>query len=498
MSAPTPTPNTSAPSRPRLRPAPLEQPAGTSRAIASLEAEQAVIGAGLLEDAAVDRARGIVRPDDFAWDAHGELFAAMLALRDREIAIDPLTLSDELDRRGTLAAVGGKAYIGYLLDAVPSTANVEFHARLLLDRARRRRLQDLAYHLADAAGDPETDLQLLAQEASGALLPLAADTEAAARGGFQPVRDTLWAVMEQIEARGRAAQDGQSLGVATGIPELDELIPGGLRPAEFAVFAARPKSAKSTLVGQIALNNVMGWAGPRPRAVGIVSVEMTRQELTEGFLANLARVDRSRIDAGRLRDDDWPKLARASGLLSPAPLYIADDAFPSLPDVVARCTRLKAEHPEIELIAVDYLQRVTNPLKGRRGDEEVNAVSAGLKQLGKRLGVPVIAPAQVNFKETDRDQYRKPEARDVQNCSGAVQDANFFFVLHRDRMTPQWLEVYLDECRRRAPGKCTLGLDGAHMRVFSPREATRSEPPPPRGAPRRDWSEDVVGERESA
>lgn len=489
----------------RLQPPPIEQPHDTPTTIACLDAEQAVVGAALLESDAVDRARVVVTPSDFAWPAFGEIFAAACALRDREESIDPLTLATELERRGTLEGVGGKPMIGFLIDAVPSAANVVFHARIITDRARRRGMQELGLRLIEQAEVAETDLQALAQDASGALLPLATDTGRAGRG-YRPVRDVLWPVMEQIEARARSVSAGNPAsadGVPAGIPELDALIPGGWRAGELVVFAARPKNGKSTIVSQIAVNNALGDVpGGRARAVGLVSTEMTREELAAGFLSNVARVPRTRLDAGTVRDDDWPRLARASGTLAAAPIYVDDEAFPSLTDVIARATKLKQDHPEIELLCVDYLQRVTNPMKGRRGDEENNAVSAGLKQLAKRLGIPVLCPAQVNFKETDRE-HRKPEPRDVQNCSGAVQDANFFFVLHRDAMAPEWLEVHLDECRRAPKGRCTLGWDGAHMRIFSPGESVRVEPAPAYqrtggvapapGRAFRDWTDDIVG-----
>lgn len=433
------------------------------------DAEQAVLAAMLIEPVAVTKARAVWAAADFFASRHRLLFAAMLEIASRDATVDPLTLAAQLGSRGELEAAGGKDYLGFLVDAVPTAANVTYHAELVQACGARRRLLatlDTA-RVAITTGADDS----LAEIAGGIQAALSAAVTKGGRRGFGVVTgEEIIALADSLIQRRALTQAGQIVGVATGYPEIDDVV-NGARPGELLVFAARPKCGKTALVLNMATNAILDEPA-QDHHVGFVSTEMTRDELLEGAGNNLARLTRTQTAAGRVTDAQVGTFAtRLSGLVGH--LHIDDEAFPTLEDVIARSIDLKARHPEITLLVVDYLQRVTKRLAGRRGDEEIAAVTSGIKSLAKALKIPIYAPAQVNYKETDKRENKAPTSADVQGASGFAQDANFLFLLHRPGLfnpapdLTHVLQVELAESRRTAKFTTRLDWHGEFMGIDS-------------------------------
>lgn len=436
------------------------------------DAEQAVLAAMLIDRVAIAKARAACAEEDFFASRHRALFRAILELSSDAVEVDPLTLAARLESRSELAMAGGKDYIGFLVDAVPTSLNVQYHAEIVQRLAAKRRL--LAT-LAEARTAIETGEDRSLVEITGSIQSaLSSVVTIGGRRGFSAVTgDEIVDLADELIARRTAREDGRVVGVATGYPEIDDVV-HGFRPSEFVIIAARPKCGKTTFVVNVAVNEIVD----RRSHVGFVSTEMKRSEILEGAGSRLARVNREQAAGGYLTDAEVQRFATELLPLKEH-LHIDDEAFPTLEDVIARSIDLKARHPEIAFIVVDYLQRITKHMKGRRGDEEISAVTEGLKKLAKAINIPVIAPAQVNYKDTDKRESKKPTSADVQGSSGPAQDANFLFILHRPALfdpNPDLayvLEVELAESRRTAPFIARLDWQGEYMGIDSHRRRNR-------------------------
>lgn len=437
-------------------------------------AEQAVLAACLIDGPAIATSRALVTPDDFFATRHRLLFAAMRDVADGGATVDPLTVASRLDMRGELSGAGGKDYLGFLVDAVPTAANVAHHAELVQACALRRRL--LAT-LSDARAVIETGGETPLAEIAGAVqASLSSAVSRGGRSGFRVVTsEEVIALADDLAARREMHRAGGITGVATGYPELDDRL-HGLRPGELLIIGARPKAGKTALVLNIATNAVIegGLSG------GFVSTEMLRGELLERIGNRLARLTTDQTASGAVTDAEVARYAMRMSEVA-GKLHIDDEAFPTLDDVIARSIDLKARHPEIAFLVIDYLQRVTKRLAGRRGDEEIAAVTEGTKKLAKQLRIPVLAPAQVNYKDTDRREQKAPTLADLQGGSGFAQDANFVLLLHRpavfdpDPSLERVLQVDLAAARRCKNFTTRLDWHGEYMAIDSPLRRAATE-----------------------
>lgn len=430
------------------------------------DAEQAVLGAMLMEPVAITKARAVCGVADFVSPRHRLLFAAMLDIDASGATVDPLTLFSHLGAKGELEAVGGKDYVGALLDVVPTAANVTYHAELVQACGTRRRLLETLKAAETAITTGATDS--LAEIAGQIQSAVSAAVTKGGRKGFGVVTGAeIIDLADELVQRRAATQAGQIVGVATGYPEVDDVL-YGLRPAEFVIVAARPKCGKTALCLNIAVNAIAddGHHG------GFISTEMLRSELLERAGNRLAKLTTHQTASGRLDDKEVGRFATQLAQLA-GRLHIDDEAFPTLDDVIARSIDLKARHPEIAFLVVDYLQRITKRMKGRRGDEELAAVTQGMKALAKELRIPIIAPAQVNYKDSDKRESKAPTLADIQGGSSFAQDGNFVFLLHRpalfdpDPSLAHVLQVELAASRRTQNFTTKLDWHGEFMAIDS-------------------------------
>lgn len=429
------------------------------------DAEQAVLSACLLDSRALTEISDALTPDSFSDSRHGEVYRAMRTLQSTGTDIDPISLSAELARSDRLKFVGGKDYISELLDMVPTAANVSYHAAIVRRESHRRRLLSTLREATEKAGRSDADVVSLAASVQQDLLPMSVARDGK---GYRFMGDVIAEALAEIEDRQKRARAGESFGLLTGYPEIDK-VTNGFRPGEFVLFGGGPKCGKTALTLSIALHSVLKGKG-----AGFVSAEMTAGQLAERCINATALVRTANTSSGWLSTEDWQRMAQAGAdIVRRRNFYVDDEAFPNLGDVIARALHLKAQHPEIPLIVVDYLQLVTSRLQGKRGDEEIKDVTKGLKALAKKAGVTVIAPVQTNYKEVDARATPKPTLRDLQGSSGPAQDGDFVFLIHRpgltnpDPMCASVLEVELAASRRTERFTTQLGWNGSYMRVES-------------------------------
>ncbi|MEX2619599.1 MAG: replicative DNA helicase [Egibacteraceae bacterium] len=388
----------------------------------NLDAETSVLGAMLLSRDAIAEVSELVGADDFYRGAHRTLYEAVRDLYDQGEPVDPITLADELEHRGSLEDVGGAVGITDLVSRVPTAANALYYARIVAEQALRRRLID--------AGTGITRLGYDAAKGADEAVDAAEQTiyDVAQRGyssEFVPMKDLLMESFERIEKLHEAKS--AITGLATGFTDLDELT-AGLQPQNLVVIAARPAMGKSTLITNIATHVTVEQRKP---AV-MFSLEMSQRELIDRILAAYSHVPSERLRTGRLNDTDWPKLSQAMGRLAEAPLFIDDTPGINMMEIRAKCRRLKAKHG-LDLVIVDYLQLMQSHRRAENRVQEVSELSRGMKILAKELDVPVVALSQLSRKPEDRTD-RRPQLSDLRESGSIEQDADLVAFIYRDEV----------------------------------------------------------------
>jgi replicative DNA helicase len=387
----------------------------------SEDAEQAVLSAMLIDQDAVLRAVEHVNDSMFYAERHRRIFRAMVSIAEKGGVVDPLTLSDELLRRGELEGSGGKDYIGLLLDIVPTAANIEYHAAIVREKGILRRLIEVSTAIVSDAFEAKLTARELLDEAESKIFQV---SQAQTKDGFTRIKELLWPTMERIEA---LQAGGQTVtGVASGFKDLDEMT-SGFQPADLIIVAARPSMGKTAFTLNIAQHAAIEDKVP----VAFFSLEMSKESLVQRMLTSEARIDAQRLRKGMLRDDDFPRLARAAGILSGAPVWIDDTPGISILEMRSKARRLKAESG-VGMVIVDYLQLMQGPAGVESRQQEVSQISRGLKALAKELNVPVIALSQLSRAPEQRTgDNKRPQLSDLRESGAIEQDADLIMFLFR-------------------------------------------------------------------
>lgn len=395
----------------------------------SEEAEQAVLGAMLLDADAAIKAVELLEDTAFYRDNHRRLFRTMARVVERNDVIDPVVLRDELERQGELEAAGGMDYIAELLDVVPTAANVSYHCRIVKDKALRRRLIEAGTSIVQAAYEGPQDIDLLLDQAEERVFEVSFQ-----RGTNEVIRikELMWKTMERIEARHRG--DESVRGVQSGFTDLDAKT-NGFQKSDLIIVAARPSMGKTSFCLNIAANAALEHQIP----VAIFSLEMSRDQLVERLLASESFVDLSRLRSGNLRDDDYPKMSRAAGLLGTAPIWIDDTPALTLLELRSKARRLKAEH-DIQLLVIDYLQLIRGTSRNESRQEEISFISRSLKAIARELDTPVLALSQLSRAPEQRGGDHRPVLSDLRDSGAIEQDADLVMFLYRAEMYPSLLE----------------------------------------------------------
>ncbi|HJS46658.1 MAG TPA: replicative DNA helicase [Gemmatimonadales bacterium] len=387
------------------------------------EAEQAVLGAMLLDQDAALRAAELIDDSMFYREPHRRLFRAMLALTEQRTVIDHVTLRDELLRRNELDAVGGSGYLAELLESVPTAANVEFHCRIIKEKAVLRRLIEVSTQVVAEAYDGQLTAGELLDAAESRIFTI---SQQRGQEGFTRLKEMLWPTMERIETLQKSGQ--RVTGVPSGFADLDDKTTGFQR-SELVIVAARPSMGKTAFCLNVATHAAID-AGA---GVAIFSLEMSKEALVQRMLCAEAMVDSQRVRQGMLQDSDYTRLARAAGVLQNAAIWIDDTPALTLLEMRSKARRLKADN-EVSLIVLDYLQLMRTTERAESRVQEISEISRSLKALARELEVPVIALSQLSRASEQRGGDRKPILSDLRDSGAIEQDADLVLFIHRPEM----------------------------------------------------------------
>ncbi len=387
---------------------------------ASAEAEISVLGGMLIDRDAVARAVEHVNDSMFFKEGHRRMFRAMARLFERGEAIDVITVSEELKKTGELDGAGGLEYLAQLLDAVPTAANIEYHARIVREKALLRRLIDASSQIIrDAYEQGQREVDEVLDQAESRIFQVA---QSRAREGFVWIKEILWPTFEHIE---RLQESGTGItGVPTGYADLDRMTTG-LQKGDLIIVAARPAMGKTSLVLNIAQNAAI----EQSTTVAIFSLEMSKEQLVQRLLCAEGRVDAQKLRRGRLSPDEYQRLAAAAGHLNTAPLWIDDSPGATVLEMRAKARRLKSE-TDLGLLIIDYMQLMSSSTRAENRVQEVSEISRGLKSLARELEVPVVALSQLSRAPEQRTD-RRPQLSDLRESGSIEQDSDLVAFLYR-------------------------------------------------------------------
>jgi replicative DNA helicase len=390
----------------------------------AVDVEEQILGAMLLEKEAISRVIEVIDPSTFHAERNRKVFQAVVRLFERGEPADAITVAEELRRRGDLDAVGGEAYLVELTMKVSSAANVEYHARIVLEKALMRSLIAETGKINARAFNQTEDAFDLLDQAEQAIFRI---SEARMKRNFVSMDKAVHDTLEMLESI-HGTHSGVT-GVPSGFHDLDTLT-GGWQNSDLIIVAGRPSSGKTAFALSLASNAAMHKS--KPTAVGVFSLEMSTPQLVMRLLCATSRVDAHAVRTGRLPEDDWKRLSLGAGNLAKAQIYIDDSASLGILELRAKCRRLKAEHG-IGLAIVDYLQLMQGPKAAENREKEISAISRSLKALAKELNIPVVALSQLSRAVEGRTDKR-PILSDLRESGAIEQDADVVIFVHRPEM----------------------------------------------------------------
>lgn len=396
----------------------------------NIEAEQAVLGAMLIEKEAIPKVMEILRDTDFYREAHRVIFTAMLELYNKNEAVDMITVTEILKRDSKLEDVGGIAYVTSLANAVPTAANVVYHASIIEEKSILRQLVSVSTQIASMGYEAGDDVKNIIDSAESKILEISNRKKTA---DFTPINEIVLDSFKSIEAL--MGNKNGITGLPTGFDDLDNLT-SGLHGSDFIILAARPSMGKTAFALNVVQNVAIRAAkrmGGGPKTVAFFSLEMSKEQLVQRMLCAKANIDSQRLRIGELRDEDWAMLINTADTLSNANIYIDDTAGITAMDMRSRARRLKIEHG-LDLIVVDYLQLMQGSgKKNNSGDrqQEVSEISRSLKALARELNVPVVALSQLS-RSVEARQVKRPMLSDLRESGSLEQDADIVAFLYRE------------------------------------------------------------------
>ncbi len=392
----------------------------------SIEAEQSLLGALLLDNQAFDRVADLVTGEDFYRDDHRRIWRHISKLVENAKPADVVTVSESIEASEDKDKTGGPAYLGALAQNTPSALNIRRYAELVRERAVQRRLAQVATGIAEEAlNSGGKDVGQLLDEAESKIFQIA---EAGARRneGLIEIKPVLARVFEKIDHLYHRDNPSDVTGVPTGFVDLDRMT-AGLQPGDLIIVAGRPSMGKTAL----ALNIAEHVAVDNGLPVAIFSMEMSSTQLAMRMLGSIARVDQHKMRTGRLNDKEWSELSEAMGKLHETPIYIDEGGALTALEVRARARRLKRQYSKLGLIVIDYLQLMAASTQGENRATEISEISRSLKAMAKELDVPVVALSQLN-RAVDQRPDRRPVMSDLRESGAIEQDADVIMFVYRE------------------------------------------------------------------
>ena len=386
----------------------------------SVEAEQSVLGSMLLSKEAIYVALERLKSDDFYLEAHRTIFDIIAELHENREPVDLITVTETLRNRKMLESVGGVTYLTTLTEVVPTPANIAQYCKIVEEKALLRRLLEATSKILSMAYEAREDVEELLDEAERMIFGIIHKRRV---DNFHHIKDVLLATFERIEQLYNSK--GGITGVPTGFPDLDAMT-SGLQPSDLILVAARPSMGKTAFALNIAQNAAIRHRIP----VAIFSLEMSKEQLVQRMLCAESNVDSHKLRTGRLEEDDWPRLARAMGPLSEAPIYIDDTPGITCLEIRAKARRLKAEKG-LGLVVIDYLQLIAGRGQSENRQQEISEISRSLKALARELNVPVLALSQLSRAPDVRSDHR-PVLSDLRESGSQEQDSDLVAFLYRE------------------------------------------------------------------
>jgi replicative DNA helicase len=388
----------------------------------NIEAEQAVLGAMLIEREAISKVAEFLRPEDCYREAHRLIYNAMLELFNKNDAVDMVTIIEFLRKGDKLEAAGGISYITSLANSVPTAANVLYHAKIVEEKALLRQLINAATNIASAGYEDSEEVAGILDNAEKSILAVSSRKSGK---DFTPIKSIIFDAFNKIESL--YASKGSITGISTGFKDLDKLT-SGLQPSDLILIAARPSMGKTAFV----LNIAQHIGIKEKKAVAFFSLEMSKEQLVQRMLCAESTIDSQRLRIGELEANDWTKLVSGADRLSTAPIFIDDTSGITVMEMRSKARRLKIEH-DLQLIIIDYLQLMQGSSKkgSENRQQEISEISRSLKGLARELGVPVIALSQLS-RSVESRQVKKPMLSDLRESGSLEQDADIVAFLYRD------------------------------------------------------------------
>jgi len=408
----------------------------------SVEAEQSVLGGLMLDNGAWEQVADVLVEQDFYRHDHQLIYRAIAQLMEQSQPVDVITLAEWHDKRDELNQVGEVAYLGMLARNTPTAANIAAYAEIVRERSILRQLIKVGNSISNMAFKPEGMTKEEMLDIAERYVFEIAEKGARRGGGFIQVKEVLSQVVDRIDTL--FGKDSHITGLPTGFIDFDNDTTG-LQPADLIIVAGRPSMGKTTFAMNIAENAAISSKQP----VAVFSMEMPADALAMRMLSSLGRINQQNLRTGKLKDDDWPRLTSAIGLLNDAPLFIDDTPALSPNELRARARRLKREHG-LSLIVIDYLQLMQGSGKGGENRAtEISEISRSLKALAKELNVPVIALSQLN-RSLEQRPDKRPVMSDLRESGAIEQDADLIVFIYRD-------EVYNSESEQKGIAEIIIG-----------------------------------------
>ena len=403
----------------------------------SLEAEQSVIGSMIIDKSAIAKALEKLKEEDFYRDGHKVIFKAIRDMFSKDMAVDLVTLLEYLKSTDTLEKAGGVTYITEVSSSVITTANLEAYIKIVEDKSLLRKLIKSATNIIEESYNKQDKVDDVLDLAQKRIFDLA---EKQGSSDYEPLSNVLERGFLEIERLFN--NKGSITGVGSGIRDLDAKT-SGFQKGDMVLIAARPSMGKTTF----ALNIAEHAALREGKSVVVFSLEMSKEQLAYKLLCSEANVDMLKLRTGNLDDDDWERIARATGPLSKAKIYIDDTAGMSVMEMRSKCRKIKMEHG-IDMILIDYLQLMSGSSQSESRQQEVSEISRSIKALAKEMECPVIALSQLSRAPEQRADHR-PMLSDLRESGSIEQDADVVMFLYRD-------EYYNKETEEKNIGECII------------------------------------------
>jgi len=427
-----------------------------------IEAEKSVLGAALIDPAAISLVLEFLRPEHFYLPENQNVFGAMLTLYEKQTPLDIVTVKSELKKEGNLKKVGGAEYLSDLINTVPTSAYISHYAHIVKDHYTKRKLIELSSRMVERAFDERGDTKQLLDSAEVEIFALA---QQHLHQDFIELKDVLADSFDRLEEF--VKRGGKIRGVPTGFTDLDHKL-AGFHDSNLIVLAARPGIGKTTL----ALNMALSLATREKLPVGFFSLEMSKEELVDRLLVGQADIDAWKLKTGRLSDDDYKRLTAAMGDLSEAPIFIDDTPGISILEMRTKARKLKVEK-DLKLLIVDYLQLADS---GKRFDSrvsEVSFISQGLKNLARELKIPVLAISQLS-RAVEQRGTKRPQLADLRESGAIEQDADVVMFLYLEDDSEDMLDqskklvkLTIAKHRNGATGDIDLMFRGDRVKFYS-------------------------------